>query len=115
MTVDNDLRLWHYTCEHSRSRIGEEGWLQPFASGLVWLTDLDVPVREALGLTSMLLTCDRTTYRYRVLDPSIGVPWTKVRRDFPAEHRDELESAPGAMPMHWFVSALPVHVVLENR
>lgn len=74
--------LWHFTCGHGRDGITDSGMLivNPFAAStgvpeLIWLTDLDVPIRDALGLTSNLLGCDRTAHRYRVTDTTGCVPW----------------------------------------
>lgn len=78
---------------------------------LVWLTDLDAPARDALGLTSHLIDCDRTQHRYRVTDLTSVQHWLQVRRSHPL--RDELEHARGARPMHWYVSLLPVSVIYD--
>jgi len=114
------LTLYHYTCDHGRRGIGGRGvlrpHLQPWLEGpYVWLTDLEVPMREALGLTSHALRCDRTVHRYRVTDETHARRWMLVRQTLlqPAVHA--LETAPGAMPMHWWVSAEPVPVVLDPR
>jgi hypothetical protein len=92
--------LYHYTCDHGRAELGDSGKLIPPTAlippsaisrhpkwqqtlfDLIWLTDLDVPLREALGLTSNTVTCDRTQFRYRVEGYS-AMRWTVVRRDFP--------------------------------
>jgi hypothetical protein len=120
--------LWHYTCSHGHHGLGyETATLLPAASlalahqreqlpesgHLVWLTDLDRPLREPLGLTSYLLRCDRTAYRYRVTDPTSCEPWHVVARKMPKHVRMELEQALGAMPAHWWVSFLPVPVVFN--
>jgi hypothetical protein len=113
--------LWHYTCEHSRAKLGDVGELVPLArlaglddlpptSVFVWLTDLSVPIPAALGLTRLSLRCDRTEHRYRVTDVAGVLPWVAVRRDTPPRWRYALESAPGAMPAHWYVSEGPVPV-----
>jgi hypothetical protein len=63
------MRLYHYCCSHSLEGIRKDGFLRPWrqvALGdvpLVWLTDLEVPDRKALGLTSDLLDCDRLEHR----------------------------------------------------
>ena len=124
--------LYHYTCAHGCQAIGEEGLLQPLRvlmpreqrvgwepwrlpiADLIWLTDLNVPFREALGLTSYSLGCDRTTYRYRVTDASLCQPYVKVRRQLPRQLRIQLESAEGVMPRHWWVSLAPVPVVYDT-
>lgn len=109
------MSLWHYTCSHGHTALGEQGLLVPNARGpvgVVWLTDLDHPIRDALGLTSRVLSCDRTTHRYRIDDPPPEAAWwPTVRRTWPARVVHALETAPGAMPAHWWVSPVPVHAV----
>ena len=114
--------LYHYTCSHGRADLGDEGHLLPGASltsaqlampwtaSLVWLTDLPAPIRDALGLTSNFIRCDRTRYRYRVVDPTHTVRWVLVARNYP---RAEIENAPGVLPMHWWVADRPVPVVYD--
>ena len=122
--------LWHYTCDHAQDSIGDEGLLVPAlaqigaaaagrmpswekaVAGLVWLTDLDSPLRNELGLTSNSIGCDRTRHRYRVVGYS-AVHYPTIRRDLPKRAREALESAEGAMPMHWFVAYTPVPVVYD--
>lgn len=127
--------LYHFTCRCSLAGIRRDGFLRPFPhplmrrysipgaeaiGGLVWLTDLEVAWREALGLTSKILKCDRTEHRFQAADESTAVPWTKFRRRVHATVRAALEEAEGAMPAHWFVSAVrvpihtPVHTVTEE-
>jgi hypothetical protein len=78
-----------------------------------WFTDLDHPYREALGLTmSTVGICDRTTYRYRVLDAAGVVPWLHSAERARWPQLRALERATGAMPRHWYVAAVPVAVEL---
>ncbi len=124
------MSFWHYTCTHAHAKIGVTGTLTPlrdlvsdeaFAGwpawrkrtlDIVWLTNLDQPWREALGLTSKTLGCDRTAHRYRVIGYS-PMRYTAVRRDLPKLLRDGLENAPGAMPVHWWLAYTPVPVVYD--
>lgn len=120
--------LFHFTCDHGHLGIGARGTLLPAHSlsdrvdwpehlwqgRLVWATDLAVPQREALGLTSHLLKCDRTAHRYRLDHPGLLTPWHEYRRLLLGNGLDralveELEDY-GARPMHWWVSALPQDV-----
>lgn len=88
--------------------------LEPLSPmGLLWLTDLDAPYREGLGLTSTILDCDRTEFRLELLDPSSVRRWVDVRRDYPELWA--LELAPHAMPMHWYVSRCPEPAHLSGR
>lgn len=125
--------LYHYTCQHGRIAIGAKGTLltpkaqhskrqiaQLFRDyrrelkNLIWLTDLDVPHAEALGLTSYSLPCDRTQHRYRVADDAQRIGhWMQWRGGFNPRLVHELESASGAMPMHWWITSSPVPVVYD--
>lgn len=101
--------FWHYTCPHGFVGVSADGVVKPNpATGLAWFTDMAVPDAEALGLTKITLTCDRTTHRFRVLR------LTNLRR------ADEvlpgrLLRAMGGQPERWWVSERPVPVVLDER
>lgn len=109
--------LYHYTCEHRARLIREDGSVRPgWQLGappeipwarFAWFTDMAVPARDALGLTSEILTCDRTEYRFEAayVPPEL-VPWVSVRQGF--RWAEYLESAPGARPAHWWVSDIDV-------
>jgi hypothetical protein len=108
-------RLWHFTCSHSVASIELLGSLRPHPHplldvSLVWLTDLDQPFREALGLTSHTLMCDRTEHRFEVLDTATAVWWPSYARATKVDRQTcrALEMADGVMPAHWWVSAAPV-------
>lgn len=127
--TDPTPTLWHYTCAHGHLALGydratlvpaaqlvvahDRTHLLPAQGHLVWLTDLDRPLREGLGLTSHLTNCDRTAHRYRVLDGTACEWWPVVARRLPSHVRMELEQAEGALPAHWWVSFLPVPVVFN--
>lgn len=103
--------LYHYTCDDGHAAIGKVGVLRPGPDGLIWLTDMRTPNRDALGLTMHILKCDRTRHRYRVTDPSYAVPWIEYRKTLDDPWwRAELEFADGARPRHWFVTTAPVPV-----
>lgn len=128
------MTYFHYTCTHGLRGIGEEGKVMPMfrymSRGIVdelgehrwmafvsWFTDLDVPDRNGLGLTSNTLKnkCDRTRYRYIVEDDTWLRRWVMHARDIaPRQDIHTLNSAPGALPMHWWVSAEPVPVHLDR-
>ena len=126
--------LYHYTCSHSALRIREQGWIKPACllphrsydslplsyraiaiavGSMCWLTDLAPPTyRDALGLSSLILKCDRTESCFEVEPDWEGTRWwMRVRKQYPQLR--ELEEADGAMPMHWFVSDRPVLVRRE--
>lgn len=110
--------LFHYTCrDHGADGIRRLGYvgtnphpLLPGQPSLVWLTDLSEPIREGLGLTSSLLSCDRTEVRVAVNAPT-AVPWTLWARAnyVPRSVRDDLESF--GLPAHWWVSERRCSVV----
>lgn len=108
-------RLFHYTCQHAALGIRSTGKVQPQpqpvleGAFLSWWTDLDVPHREALGLTSLTLKCDRTECRFEAADTSQITRWTAVRH-LP-RGAAALERAPGAMPAHWWIAGKPVPVL----
>lgn len=112
--------LWHYTCEHGDAGISREargpgaGLVRPGGDGFVWAADLDVPVRDALGLTSHLLDCDRMAHRWRIDDLSVAayfLPWVEARWSVDPVRRDAIEGAPGALLRHWWVARVPVWAV----
>jgi hypothetical protein len=100
--------FYHYTCADGVAGIHRDGIIRPNAhpllcEELVWLTDMEVPVRAALGLTSHTLTCDRTEYRVTVRTNQ-AVWWPIYARRVDPAVRREFEFALGAMPAHWWVS-----------
>lgn len=120
--------LYHFTCQHGRDGIGDSGQLliprevrnqhsnrtelhgmYAELDGLIWMTDLDRPHREGLGLHNEFTACDRAEHRYVVVDGG-AVRYVTVRRTLNRTLADLLESAPGAMPMHWWVATSPVAV-----
>lgn len=108
------MKLYHYCCSHSAEGIRADGTLKPnphpwLPVPLVWLTDLDQPARDALGLTSATLPCDRTEYRVTV--DVAAERWTSLARRIGKETREAFESTPGVLPMHWWVSHAPVPVL----
>jgi hypothetical protein len=116
------VRLYHYTCSHAAPLIIQQRWLHanphplmPEVGPLIHLTDLDSPDRHGLGLTSYTLRCDRTEFRVTVVT-SEAIHWPVFARTIPRHVREELESAPGALPMHWYVSRglVPVLAVVET-
>ena len=103
------MTLYHFTCDHGRQAIGKAGLIRPNRRAMVpvaWFTDLPDPDALALGLTSILLSCDRLAHRYRVTDARDVVPWAEF--DAHPDIRVCLESAPGVRPDHWFVASRPV-------
>lgn len=104
------MTLYHYTCEHAARALGYRGMLRPNAHPLlrnvrlVWLTDMDIPDRVGLGLTSDSLSCDRLNFRY-VVDVSDAVrwlDWCRGRGDVGSLAVHLLESG-GRQCHHWFV------------
>lgn len=105
--------IYHYTCDdHGRPGIERDGVIRPGIDGFAWFTDLDVPHREALGLTMHYTRCDRTAHRFEIDpdDPAL-TPWTVARRAVPPAYRAALDASPGALLRHWFVAETPVRVI----
>lgn len=111
--------LWHYTCDHGLARITEGGgFLTPnlmLAPAVLWLTDLDEPDRDGLGLTMHRLACDRTAHRFRIDEPTDVAPWSVARRWFRPTWAETLERAPGARPEHWYVTRIGQQARLDER
>lgn len=112
--------LYHYTDAGHADLIVQTDLVVPgkdigLHSPLAWFTDLDVPHREALGLTSHILPYDRTERRFRVTDGEWVKPWVELRKLMPRKYVAMLEGAPGALLMHWWVAARPVPVVPDSR
>lgn len=103
-------RLYHYTCSHAAPQIEASGALRPHRQPqldgrlLVWFTDMQHPDRDALGLTSHLLRCDRTEHRVTV-ETGQAVWWPVYARRMPRVMRDVIETCPGVLPMHWWVAS----------
>ena len=114
------MTYWHYTCDHGRAALGDAGIVHPakyltdrpmpWPGRFAWFTDMDTPQPAALGLTRILVSCDRTAHRYRVTDDTHLTPWSDFARNLPRAVRDELELEPGARPRHWWVALLGVPV-----
>lgn len=107
--------LWHYTCEHGRLGIGTRGYLRPGADGFVWLTDLDAPYRDALGLSSVLIACDRTRHRYRIADGADVIPFTDARHTLDPVRWHALVNIPGGMVRHWYITDRRIWAELDER
>jgi hypothetical protein len=125
------MTLYHYTCDHGRKALGESGTLTGLAvhspntvaklrplmpdywPHVVWATDLDTPIPAVLGLTSSMLQCDRTRYRYRVTDETALRRWigSPERRRTRLDLLDDLERY--GLPAHWWVATDPVPVELD--
>jgi hypothetical protein len=121
------VSLYHYTCDHGRDALGDEGWLRTghalnpktshlWQAGYIWLTDLSVPIKDALGLTSNFIHCDRTEHRY-LIDPAFEyvTPYMSIRKHLSFAKRMQLEESPGARPMHWYVTRVPVLATYSPR
>jgi hypothetical protein len=115
------MRLFHYTCRHSAQTITRRGMLSPNKHPLLdwrpllWLTDMETPDREGLGLTSSMLSCDRTEHRY-VVDAPDAERWSDwaARNAVPLAIRLELEGGEGRMPDRWFVLEHSVLGILDR-
>lgn len=120
--------LYHYTCDHSRWELGNQGTLLATADRadisalginawptfFVWLTDMAEPDPDALGLTRHHITCDRTAHRYRVTDTTGTMRWLDFIVTEPQYGSvSSLLESPGADPSAWWVSKEPVPVVYD--
>lgn len=114
------IRAWNSTAAIQLLAIGH-GWL----ATVIWLTDLAVPDAAALGLPSDNLPCDRTLHRWRMAEwhgalsgvVELPVQWpywfASHAGTVPRADKENLETAPGAQPEHWWVSTEPVPVIYD--
>jgi hypothetical protein len=101
------MKLYHYTCSHTRPKVGTRGMLRPnphpwLGKSLLWLTDQETPDRDGLGLTSRTLACDRLEFRY-IVDTNDAKPWNEFATSIAQRGRMILEGVPGAKPQTWWV------------
>lgn len=119
MTAPQPDVLHHFCCSHSADSIRHARKIRPNPYArirLSWFTDLPVADVPALGLTSLMLRCDRTEHRFTVpADPRI-VWWPQWCRDqgIGRRARDMYESTDGAQPAHWWVAAEPIEIEVNR-
>ena len=114
----------HWTCKDGFAGIQHAGVIRPnrhplLGVALAWFTDMseiaDDGDRRALGLTSAVLGCDRTAYRFIVPAPyGVGiVTWSTFARTarLPLGARAVIEGAPGSRPRQWWVSSVEVRPI----
>jgi hypothetical protein len=109
---------WHYTCEHKVSDIEATGVVLPQTQQMLgglqvaWFTNMPSASRQALGLTSHMLNCDRMSHLFHVLpvDEHKIVEWGRLRSQLSRSMVIALESAPGTRPMFWGVAADAVQI-----
>ena len=102
------MTFYHFTCDHGRQNIGKHGLILPNPhTGFAWFTDLANPCREALGLSSHTLTCDRMRWRYRVTDATAIRPYRELVDPLTAAAL-ATSRVIGGQPDRWFVAAQPV-------
>jgi hypothetical protein len=108
MTTTDQPTLWHFTCEHAYRSLGNGGVLKPNRHPLmpelgnvIWLTEESWPERDAVGLTSDYISCDRMAYRYRIVD-SDARPWGAYRHLVLTTVRMDLEAY--AQPHTWWLA-----------
>ncbi len=122
-------RLYHFTCADGAAGILRDGVIRPnlhplLGWAVVWLTDMEVPDRAALGLIpSERVPCDRAEYRFEVAPGGLArcVWWPRFARILPRAVRSAFEYGlegehPGdcGRPAHWWVATEPVPFVPEG-
>lgn len=116
------MRLYHYTCEHGAERIEylSNGMVIPQRQPVLgdlhlsWFTSMPSAGREALGLTSKSLSCDRMEALFEVEPDDVGaaITWAEFKTQeafapLVAAGRS-LEAVRGTRPALWLVAAQPV-------
>ena len=119
--------LYHFTClDHGLAGIESAGELRPnehpmIGFRLIWLTSDPDPVRDAVGLTSTFLTCDRTAARCTVTDTAHCLKWhgSNYRRLVHPANLAALEDPRWTRPDTWWISTRTLAVasveVLERQ
>lgn len=120
------MRLYHYTCLDCARRIGRYGMLRTWSHlradeqmagfPVVWLTDMEIPDRLALGLRVINhrdgTTCDRLAVRY-IVETDEAVPWLEwARGRVPEDVRRIMEE--GRAPERWFVTLTAQLAVMDR-
>lgn len=75
---------------------------------------MEQPDPLALGLTSVLLSCDRTEHRYAAVDESLLTPWPlwAIANAVP-DYVIDLLHHDGSRPDTWLVATRPVPVRIK--
>lgn len=128
------MPLYHYTDdEHHQQILDSCGVLQPmirlvtpkqahvlmrfrvarFTAQMIWLTTNEHVTwlnANSVGLTRNHIKSDRTRHRWQIdiKDDDKIVSWAHVRRIWPDEIVDGLESTPGARPETWWLARGPL-------
>ncbi|WP_027944055.1 hypothetical protein [Amycolatopsis taiwanensis] len=112
--------FYHFTCNHGARGIHGSGELWPnrhplLGASLIWLTDIPVPDRWGLGLTSNWISCDRTAVRVSVQPVGGIVCWRAwaLWHQVPRALIETLED--GARPDHWWVCENPPRSAISAR
>jgi len=123
------VRLYHFCCTHSYQAIAQTWQVVPVSMlvsnimdripdhplpplfDLAWFTDMEVPDRQALGLTSRLIRCDRTERRLVVLTPWKCQPWRAWSMENLERRQQHIaRELLSGDPTRWWVSPIPVPV-----
>jgi len=110
--------LYHYTCRDAMAGIARDRrivphvhpWL-PELGKVIWLTDVEgfaLTTPEQIGLTSNVLRCDRTEFRYAINTAMIdGLRWwPRARRRCDPLLVSALERH--ARPSRWWVTSTAI-------
>jgi len=117
MSKNRRKPLYHFTCSHGAEGLGRSGFLNPtphplLGSSLSWMTSLPDPARDAVGLTSTILDCDRMETRWKVTDQTRCRRWVDIRHEFNSDAVEILEAF--SDPSSWWVASVPVPVRLAR-
>jgi len=115
MSAGQATTLWHFTCAHGAVAIGRRGVLQPHPQPvlggmpLIWFTSDPFPARDDVGLSSVMLRCDRMEHRYRATDTTGCFPWLALADDL--DPRTVAMLSADRAPATWWVARTPVPAV----
>lgn len=113
--------LYHFTCtDHGVTGIANTGIIRPWSHPLlaelgpiIWMTDLPAPSREAVGLSSGFLACDRLEWCFEITTAAVRplLWWPEIRHFCNVSTVTDLEA--GARPSHWWLTTVPIDIELS--
>lgn len=116
------IDLFHYTCDHGQRGLRELGFTKPnlhpaIGVSLTWFTTADTPDEAQLGLTHDTLECDRTSFRYLVVDaePEDKIePWLGSMTQARTSPFVQAELHRHGKLETWWIATVPVLIVREE-
>jgi hypothetical protein len=108
--------MYHFTCDHGYAAIlADNGMIRPNrhpmlpqAPPLIWLTDLEEPSADDVGLTSALVRCNRLAHRFKIDEGQRAIPWLSSGVCHLANPRVVEALHLLGRPDHWWIALHPL-------